>query len=57
MAKRRVTAKRSTGAKKSLYRTQTLGIKFDSLTFLVLCVFVLAVAVVMVSRMLGLGIF
>ena len=53
MAKRRV--KRSSGTKKRLYRTETYGIKYNSLTFLLFLVFVLVIAMVLVARMLGMG--
>jgi hypothetical protein len=61
MAKKKVSAKQNSKAKKvakkSIYRPETLGIKFDSLTFLIFCVFVLVCAVWLVSKMMGLNLF
>ena len=61
MAKKRKvvkkTASRTKSAKKNLYKAETYGIKFDSMTFLVFSVFVLVAAVLLVSRMIGLKLF
>jgi hypothetical protein len=43
--------------KKSLYKIETYGVKFDSVTFLIFSVFVLVCAVWLVSRMMGLNLF
>ena len=55
-------AKRKSAKRKSVSRKSTssgssniLGIKYDSLTFLLFLVFVLVVAMVFVSRTLGMG--
>ena len=54
MAKRKV-AKRSSARKSAPRSTSLLGMKYDSLTFLLFLVFVLVVAMVLVSKMLGMG--
>jgi hypothetical protein len=56
MAKKKV--KRSTPkTKKSLYKPETYGIQFDSLTFIIFAVFVLIVLMVAVSNMFGFKLF
>lgn len=57
MAKRKKAARSSSKPKKSLYRTETYGIKYNSLTFLLFLVFVLIVSMIMVSKMLGLNLY
>lgn len=57
MAKRKKVSKAPSKAKKKLYHPETYGIQFDSLTFLVFCVFVLVVAAWMVSKMMGIRLF
>lgn len=52
MAKRKVKARRSSSRSKSV---GGLNMKYDSLSFLIFAVFVLIVAMVMVSRMMGLS--
>jgi hypothetical protein len=54
MAKRRVSRARKTSSHSSR-GTSALNFRFDSLTFLLFAVFVLIVAMVMVSRMMGLS--
>lgn len=57
MAKRKKAARSSSKPKKSLYRTETYGIKYNSLTFLLFLVFVLIVSMIMVSKILGLNLY
>lgn len=57
MAKRRKAAKSSSRSKKSLYRVETYGIKYNSLTFLLFALFVLVVSVLLVSSMLGISLY
>jgi hypothetical protein len=58
LAKKKTTVKKTAHKTKKLtYRPQTFGIRFDSLEFLILVVFVFMVAMVFVSRMMGLSIF
>lgn len=55
MAKRKKAARSSFKSKRSLYKVETYGIKFNSLTFLLFAVFALVVAMVLVSQMLGMN--
>ena len=55
MPKRKKTSRAASKSKKSLYRPETYGVKYDSLTFLLFLVFVLVVAMVLVSKMMGVG--
>ena len=55
---KKVTTKKSSGkTKKSIYKPETYGISFDSLTFLLFSVFVLVVAVWLVAIMVGIRMF
>jgi hypothetical protein len=56
MAKRKVSIT-SSRAKKSLYKPETYGIKFDSLTFLLFAVFVLVISMILVGNMLGMRLY
>jgi hypothetical protein len=54
MAKKKVSkVKRSSSRPSRSSSPEVFGIKFDSLTFLLFAVFVLVVALILVSRMLG----
>ena len=56
MAKKKVSkAKRSSSRPSRSASPEVFGIKFDSLTFLLFAVFVLVVALILVSRMLGMN--
>lgn len=60
MAKRKKAARKSTASKSrksGLYRVETYGIKYDSLTFLLFLVFVLVVAMLLVSSMFGMNLY
>ena len=57
MAKRKKAARSSSKPKRSLYRIETYGIKFNSLTFLLFLVFVLVVSVILVSQMMGITLY
>ncbi len=56
MAKRK-KAKSSSRSKKGLYRIETYGIKYNSLTFLLFLVFVLVVSMLLASSMLGMNLY
>ncbi|MEK7159917.1 MAG: hypothetical protein AAB702_00350 [Patescibacteria group bacterium] len=53
MAKRNKASR----SRKSLYRAETYGIKFNSLTFLLFALFALVVSVLLVSSMLGISLY
>lgn len=59
MAKRKKAAKKSvaTKSRKSAYRVETYGIKYNSLTFLLFLVFVLVVAMLLVSTLFGMNLY
>jgi hypothetical protein len=54
MAKRK---RSSVKAKKSLYKAETYGINFDSMTFFLFVVFVLVASMWFVSNMVGIKLF
>ncbi len=55
MAKRKKVSKSSSKAKKSFYRAETYGIKYNSLTFLLFLVFALVVSMILVGKVLGMS--
>ena len=57
MAKQKSARKTAHKSKKMSYKAETYGIKYDSVTFLLLAIFVLAVSVWLVSGMMGIKIF
>lgn len=60
MAKRKKAAKSvssSRKAKRSLYRVETYGIKYNSMTFLLFLVFVLVVTLLLVGKLFGMGMY
>lgn len=56
MAKRK-TRKSVSKAKKRAYRVETFGIQYNSLTFLLFLVFVLVVAMILVSSVMGVSLY
>jgi len=57
MAKRKVSRARRSSSGSSRSSSDVFGIKFDSLTFFLFAVFVLVVALIAVSRMLGMSLY
>jgi hypothetical protein len=57
MAKRRKAARSSSRSKKGIYKVETYGIKYNSLTFLLFLVFALIVSMLLVSSMLGMNLY
>lgn len=57
MAKRRKSAKSSSRSKKGIYRVETYGVKYNSLTFLLFLVFALVVSMLLVTSMLGMSLY
>lgn len=57
MAKRKKVAKTASKPKRHVYRAETYGIKFNSLTFLLFALFVLMVSVFLVSNLLGINLY
>ena len=53
MAKRKKAARAVSRSKKKAYKPETYGIQYNSLTFLLFLVFVLIVAMVLVSKAMG----
>lgn len=60
MAKRKKAVKSTSSAKKakkSLYRVETYGIKYNSMTFLLFLVFALVVSLLLVGKMFGMNLY
>ena len=57
MAKRKQTSRSAPKSKRRIYRVETYGIKFNSLTFLLFALFVLVASVLLVSSMLGIRLY
>ena len=55
MAKRKKVSRSSSRHKKSLYRAETYGVKYNSLTFLLFLIFALVVSMVLVGKMFGMS--
>lgn len=56
MAKRKA-ARAASKSKRHVYKAETYGIKFNSLTFLLFALFALVVSVLLVSSMLGISLY
>ena len=55
MAKRKKVSRSSSKKKSGLYRPETYGIKYNSLTFLLFLVFALVVSMILVGKMWGMS--